>query len=70
MLPRSERERGRGGYDIPGAVLGTTSMLLLVFTVVEAPEVGWGSARTVLSFAAVAVMLAAFVAVERRSPAR
>ncbi|MFJ8467628.1 MFS transporter [Streptomyces swartbergensis] len=67
LLPRSERERGRGGYDIPGAVLGTTSMLLLVFTVVEAPEVGWASARTILSFAAVAILLAAFVAVERRS---
>jgi MFS family permease len=68
LLPRSERERGQGGYDIPGAVLGTTSMLLLVFTVVEAPEVGWSSARTILSFTAVAVLLAAFVAVERRSP--
>ncbi|MFJ4565473.1 MFS transporter [Streptomyces caelestis] len=68
LLPRSERERGQGGYDIPGAVLGTTSMLLLVFTVVEAPEAGWASARTLLSFAAVAVLLAAFVAVERRSP--
>ncbi|MFI8891881.1 MFS transporter [Streptomyces paradoxus] len=68
LLPRTERERGKGGYDVPGAVLGTASMLLLVFTVVEAPEVGWGSARTVLSFAAVAVLLAAFVAVERRSP--
>jgi MFS family permease len=68
LLPRSERERGQGGYDIPGAVLGTTSMLLLVFTVVEAPEVGWSSARTILSFAAVAVLLAAFVTVERRSP--
>jgi MFS family permease len=67
LLPRSERERGRGGYDIPGAVLGTSSMLLLVFTVVEAPEVGWASVRTILSFAAVAVLLAAFVAVERRS---
>jgi MFS family permease len=68
LLPRTERERGGGGYDVPGAVLGTASMLLLVFTVVEAPEVGWGSARTVLSFAAVAVLLAAFVTVERRSP--
>lgn len=68
LLPRTERERGRGGYDIPGAVLGTASMLLLVFTVVEAPEAGWGAARTILSFATVAVLLVAFVAVERRSP--
>ncbi|WP_030340295.1 MFS transporter [Streptomyces sp. NRRL S-1022] len=68
LLPRSGRERGHGGYDVPGAVLGTASMLLLVFTVVQAPEAGWASARTILSFAAVAVMLVAFVLVERRSP--
>lgn len=68
LLPRTERERGQGGYDVPGAILGTGSMLLLVFTVVEAPEVGWGAARTILSFVAVAVLLVAFVAVERRSP--
>jgi hypothetical protein len=42
-------------------------MLLLVYTVVEAPAVGWGSARTLGSFAATAVILAAFVAIERRT---
>ncbi|MEU5082946.1 MULTISPECIES: MFS transporter [Streptomyces] len=68
LLPRGERERGHGGYDVPGAVLGTASMLLLVFTVVQAPEAGWASARTILSFVAVAVMLFVFVLVERRSP--
>lgn len=68
LLPRTERERASGGYDIPGAILGTASMLLLVFTVVEAPEAGWGSARTILSFVAVVVLLTAFVRVERRSP--
>ncbi|MFF7451705.1 MULTISPECIES: MFS transporter [unclassified Streptomyces] len=68
LLPRSAREKSTGGYDIPGAVLGTASMLLLVFTVVEAAEAGWGSARTVLSSLAVVVLLTAFVAVERRSP--
>jgi predicted MFS family arabinose efflux permease len=68
MLPRSEREKDHRGYDIPGAVLGTASMLLLVFTVVQAPEVGWASARTLLSFLAVAALLTVFVLVERRSP--
>jgi MFS family permease len=67
LLPRSEREKDHNGYDIPGAVLGTASMLLLVFTVVQAPEAGWASARTLLSFLAVAVMLTVFVFVERRS---
>ncbi|MEU7426232.1 MFS transporter [Streptomyces sp. NPDC040750] len=68
LLPRSDRERNHGGYDIPGAVLGTASMLLLVFTVVQAPATGWASARTLLSFLAVAALLTAFVRVERRSP--
>ena len=42
-------------------------MLLLVFTVVEAPEAGWASARTLGSLAAVAALLAGFVRVERRT---
>ena len=33
------------------------AMLLLVYTVVSAQQAGWGSARTVGSFAAVAVLL-------------
>ncbi|MGW3355271.1 MFS transporter [Streptomyces bungoensis] len=68
LLPRSAREENHDGYDVPGAVLGTASMLLLVFTVVQAPGAGWSSARTLLSFLAVAVLLTAFVLVERRSP--
>ncbi|MBK3576334.1 MFS transporter [Streptomyces sp. MBT65] len=67
LLPRSEREKDHNGYDVPGAILGTASMLLLVFTVVQAPEAGWASARTLLSFLAVAVLLTVFVYVERRS---
>jgi len=42
-------------------------MLLLVYTVVSAQQAGWGSARTVGSFAAVAVLFGVFVAIERRS---
>ncbi|MHB8235206.1 MAG: MFS transporter [Solirubrobacteraceae bacterium] len=61
-------ERQRGGYDLAGAVTITASMLLLVATVVEAPTVGWGTARTLASFAAVAALLAAFLTIERRSP--
>jgi MFS family permease len=42
-------------------------MLLLVRTVVEAPNEGWGSAITIASFALVAALLATFVTIERRS---
>lgn len=67
LIPRSAREQNKGGYDVPGAVTGTAAMLLLVFTVVEAPEAGWASARTLLSFLAAAVLLAVFVRIELRS---
>jgi MFS family permease len=34
------------GFDVPGAVLATGGMLLLVYALVRAPDQGWGSART------------------------
>jgi MFS family permease/predicted enzyme related to lactoylglutathione lyase len=54
-------------FDVAGALTLTSAMLLLVFTVVEAPASGWASARTVGSFAAVAGILGTFVALELRS---
>jgi EmrB/QacA subfamily drug resistance transporter len=62
-------ERATGRFDIAGAIGATAGMLILVFTLVEAPEAGWTSARTLAGFAAAAAILAAFVAHERRVPA-
>jgi hypothetical protein len=42
-------------------------MLLLVYTVVEAPDHGWGSIRTLGSLAIAAAIMATFVAIERRT---
>ncbi|OAR27077.1 MFS transporter [Streptomyces sp. ERV7] len=67
LIPHSDRGEGKRHYDIPGAITGTGSMLLLVYTVVQAPEVGWASARTLLSFLAVAILLTAFVTIEQRT---
>jgi EmrB/QacA subfamily drug resistance transporter len=51
----------RRGADAPGAVLLVTSLMLAVYTIVEASTYGWGSART-LGLGGVAVaLLAAFV---------
>jgi len=55
--------------DLPGLALSTAGIGLLVFTVIEAPAYGWGSARTVAGFASAAAVLAAFIAWERRVPA-
>jgi EmrB/QacA subfamily drug resistance transporter len=56
-------------FDIAGAVTVTAGLVLLVYTIVKAQEFGWGSGRT-LGLGAVAVaLLAAFLAIERRSAA-
>ncbi len=56
-------------FDFAGAATMTAAMLLLVFTLVEAPDAGWGSARTLGSLAGAAAILAVFVARERTAAA-
>jgi EmrB/QacA subfamily drug resistance transporter len=67
--PGARAWRGLREFDLAGAVIVTTAMLALVYTVVSAPDEGWGSARTILSFAGVAALFAAFVTIERRASA-
>ena len=68
LVPDPGRPTRRGGgFDVAGALTVTAAMLLLVFTVVEAADVGWGSARTLVSLAGTAALLASFVAIERRA---
>ncbi len=55
-----------GGFDAGGAVLVTASMLLLIFTLVKAPDVGWGAGRTKGGLAGSAVLVAAFLVNEQR----
>src|SRR5436309_6059559 len=51
--------------DRPGVVLSTAAMAILIYTIIEAPNRGWGSARTLVGFALAIVAFAAFVARER-----
>src|SRR6266702_1828701 len=53
--------------DVAGLVLSTAAMALLVFTIIEAPDYGWGGARSLSGFAVSAVLLAAFIGWERRA---
>jgi EmrB/QacA subfamily drug resistance transporter len=53
--------------DRAGFALSTSMVALLVYTIIEAPNHGWGSARTLGSFALTAALAAAFVAWERRT---
>jgi EmrB/QacA subfamily drug resistance transporter len=52
-------------FDLPGGLLATGGMLLLVFALVRAPIDGWGATSTWAEFAGAAALLTAFVLVER-----
>jgi predicted MFS family arabinose efflux permease len=64
---RGTRATGRA-FDSQGAVLITGGMLLLVYSLVRAPVVGWGSIQTILTLTGAAVLIAAFTLNELRSP--
>jgi EmrB/QacA subfamily drug resistance transporter len=67
-LVNGGRERRReSSFDLAGAVLVTGGMLLLIYTLVRAPDVGWGATRTLLELGAAAAILVAFALNERRS---
>jgi EmrB/QacA subfamily drug resistance transporter len=57
-------DRGSGAeakaFDSQGAVLVTGGMLLLVYSLVRAPVVGWGSTETILTLTGAALLLVAF----------
>ena len=67
ILLESRADDGTEGFDIPGAVTVTAGLALLVYAVVDAVNVGWGSTGTLLRLAGAAVLLVAFVLIELRT---
>ena len=70
-LLSGERKRAPlAEFDTQGALLATGGMLLLVYALIKAPDVGWGSAQTIAMLAASASLLALFIFNEgrRRNP--
>jgi EmrB/QacA subfamily drug resistance transporter len=67
LLPGGSRRQRTVGFDVQGSVLVTASMLLLVYALVRAPQVGWGSAQTIGMLAGAGVLLVAFTVNEARS---
>ncbi|MGV9268977.1 MFS transporter [Kitasatospora sp. NPDC003701] len=69
LIPRDEPPVRRSGerFDLAGAVTVTGAMLLLVYTVVRLGEPGAAAGWTTATLAGGLALLAAFVAVERRS---
>ncbi len=65
LLSESLDKHGQG-FDIPGAVLVTSGLSILVLGVTQGHGWGWSSAKTIGAFVLSAVLLAAFVAWESR----
>jgi EmrB/QacA subfamily drug resistance transporter len=63
----ASRDPQAAAADVPGLVLSSAAMAVLVFTIIEAPAYGWAAGRSVAGFAAAAVLLAAFIMRERRA---
>ncbi len=65
LLPESYGATKR--LDLLGGGLVTSGVVAIVWALTRANDVGWASAETVISFAAGAALLAAFVAWEKRA---
>jgi EmrB/QacA subfamily drug resistance transporter len=70
FLPVDVRDRdGSRGFDVAGAVTVTGGLLLLIYGVNRASDVGWGSASTMGLLAASMALLCCFVLIEARTSA-
>jgi len=66
VVPESRLATARRRYDPFGAVAVTGGLSLLVYAISTAPQVGWGTARTIALLAVSAALLAAFLVIETR----
>ncbi len=69
FVPESRAHVSHRTFDVAGAVTVTGGLVVLVYAIVKAQAFGWGSARTLGLIATAAVLLTAFVMIERRSVA-
>jgi EmrB/QacA subfamily drug resistance transporter len=65
LLSESRDARGQS-HDIPGAVLVTSGLVLLVLGITQGRSWGWGSVETIATFVASGVLLAVFALWELR----
>jgi len=63
----TSRDPSANKTDGPGLVLSTAAMALLIYTIIEAPGHGWGSARSLASFALAVALFGAFIARELKT---
>lgn len=71
LIPRlvAESRAGRPArLDVPGAILGTSALVSLVYGLLEAAASGWAMAGSTVAFVLAAVLAVSFIVVEARAP--
>ncbi|MDH6127742.1 MFS transporter [Kitasatospora sp. GP82] len=63
----SESDRQQGRFDLPGALTSTLGLVGLVYGFIRAASDGWSDSLSLGSFVLGAVLLAAFLVIERRT---
>jgi MFS family permease len=66
LLPGHQRTE-RGSFDLPGAVVGTAASILLVFGLVQGPELGWTSGAVLTILPSAVILFGLFLLIESRS---
>jgi EmrB/QacA subfamily drug resistance transporter len=69
LLQESRAMLGHRHFDVLGATSITAGLMLLVYAITRASQHGWSNGVTVGLLATAATLIAAFVAIEARSPA-
>ena len=69
VVPESHADAANRRYDPLGAVSVTGALVLLVYAVAQAPQVGWGNRRTIAELIAGVALLGMFLVIESRSKA-
>jgi EmrB/QacA subfamily drug resistance transporter len=67
IVPNLNADKRGRRFDLAGAVTGTGGLVLLVDAISQAPQYGWGSARTIVVLIVSVAVLIAFVVIERRA---
>jgi EmrB/QacA subfamily drug resistance transporter len=67
LIEDDRPQKKLASFDFLGSALATGGMLLLVYTIVKAPDVGWGATRTIAGIGGAAALLVAFLVNEQRN---
>jgi EmrB/QacA subfamily drug resistance transporter len=67
LIPADGEREANRRFDLPGALSATLGVTLLVFALVQGPQLGWGSPAILVCAAASLLLVGVLVIVERRS---